>query len=246
MDYLELFEDVDSALHAGEGESTSALAVAEGESTSALVPVAASSVQRMDDGRLVQVVGLGQARKNKGAAGLNSRGTADERKQWSLRLHLAKARKARYRDELYTLDLLSSLQRVSKSDRKIRIKRDRQGKIVGSQGLIKTASSFKLLFGNDRKSGKRIVGRNAQGLAMGASPSTVASMRAVCMGAIMAKQANTLAKIYRLCLKQRPQVAAIRQAWDETSQVITVKGAKGSWQVIVVKQSLVRICSSLE
>ena len=99
----------------------------------------------MDDGRLVQVVGLGQARKNKGAAGLNSRGTADERKQWSLRLHLAKARKARYRDELYTLDLLSSLQRVSKSDRKIRIKRDRQGKIVGSQGLIKTASSFKLL-----------------------------------------------------------------------------------------------------
>ena len=96
MDYLELFEDVDSALHAGEGESTSALAVAEGESTSVLVSVAVSSVQRMVDGRLVQVVcSFRQARKNKGAAGLNSRGTADQRKQRSVRLHLAEARKTR-------------------------------------------------------------------------------------------------------------------------------------------------------
>ena len=94
MDYLDLLDDLDVPIAADgcRSESTDVVALVN-------VPVARESHERapkIDDGRLIQVFGERDGFVMARALRLFSRGSSDQRKQWSLRLHLAKARKKRY------------------------------------------------------------------------------------------------------------------------------------------------------
>lgn len=93
-------------------------------------------------------------------------------------------------------------------------------------------------FRYDVVKGKRISARNSQALAINMAPSTVATMRAVTAGAVMARQFNLLARIYLLCKANRPLVVGLRDAFDETSQLISVNGDCASWQICVVCHTL--------
>ena len=215
---------------------------------------------RVDSSQLLRVVGPNPKSKRiksgRQITGVNSRGTELERKNWNLRMQVLRARAKHIRTESSLLALLSGLKKRSHSDSAIRLHKRRSGDILSKQGLVKMSflkaqgrgnrycmkysmSDFLLAsFGNDYKAGRRIVSRNCQALAMQAPPSIVAAMRAVSAGAVFSKQASCLAKLYLLCKRYPPLACGLREAFDETSQLITVSGEKGAWQLIVLKHAL--------
>ena len=99
-------------------------------------------------------------------------------------------------------------------------------------------------FGDDHVRGKRIQQRNSAALALGMSSSTLSYMRTVAFGAVLARQSSLLARIYLMCKSCRPLVACLREAWDETAQLVTVNNDKGSWQLMVLKHTLLLIWQS--
>lgn len=174
-------------------------------------------------------------------------------------MQIHRQRHREVRSENQFLSILGQLQKRSKSDAGIHIVRGRAGNLVRKNGLMlvkntkcqikgnqhtyKWAMSDFLTcaFGCDRKHGKRIKSQAGQALALGMSPATVCYMRAIVAGAVLARQANMLARLYLLCRQQQPLVTSLREGFDETSQMITVRGEKGSWQVCVVRHTLVII-----
>lgn len=256
MDYLDIFDqelDIEAVVQPAPVEAIVQPAVISAQ------PIASS--ERKED-QAVQVVGPKPRCRvaSKGAVGLHSRGEVHERKAWSLSLHLAKAKKKQIRTEMDVLKMLCSLRKVSKSDKAIQIRRDRSGSIVRKDSLVKMsylkssggnrysmkysmADFLEATFGKDRKRGKRIMGCNATGLSMGISPSYIAAMRCVVAGSVLAKQSNTLAKLYCLCNREKPVVVALRECFDETSQLICVNNTKGAWQIVVLKHTLVIVWS---
>ena len=45
----------------------------------------------------------------------------------------------------------------------------------------------------------------------------------------MARQYHLLARILMMCKGNPPQVVGLREAWDETGQIITVNRDRGAW-----------------
>ena len=93
-------------------------------------------------------------------------------------------------------------------------------------------------FGDDCRKGQRLKGQRPQALSMHLSHQTISRMRAVTLGAVMARQSNLLARVYLLCKMTKPLVVGLREAFDETSQKLICKDEYGEWTVMVVKHTL--------
>ena len=59
----------------------------------------------------------------------------------------------------------------------------------------------------------------------------------------MARQYHLLARILMMCKGNPPQVVGLREAWDETGQIITVNRDRGAWQICVVRHTLLLLWS---
>ena len=264
MDYLDFFDDE-------EHRSPNQNAAGMNSDALALVPVPVTCpVESLghQDGGLNLVTVEGRARRPKRNrpnqqplknVGFNSKGSLLERKAWGLAMTVHRMKKKQMKSEQDFVEVLSRLQKRSKTDPSIRLVRDGQGNVVRKGGLVKqmivhmkstgnrhvskwgVGDFLTCAFGADQKQGKRIKAQTSQALAIGMHRTTVCYMRAVVAGAVLARQSNLLARIYLLCKAQPPICACLREGFDETSQLITVKGEKGAWQVCVVRHTLVII-----
>lgn len=219
-------------------------------------------VQVSSDARkLIKLTGRQRASKVTKKRFYYSRGSVKDRKAWNLDMQLKRSIASRLRAESDIMALLTSL-RVKTQSSSIQIRKTKKGQLFTKSGLIRIAelrvktkgNRFELKyslqdfltasFGDDTVSGRRAQGRNAQALASKISPRTISYMRAVTFGAIMARQCNLLARIFLLCKMNPPLVVGVRDAWDETSQKMVVKGEHGEFQVMVVKKSLLILWES--
>lgn len=189
--------------------------------------------------------------------GVNSRGSKSERDTWNLRMQVARLKKQKAKTETDLINMLVKLRKRSKRESGIKIYRQKRGGLFTKHGLVKisflkTKSSghenvttkysmgdfLEASFGSQNNKGKRILSASSQGLALGISGEWVAMMRSLVAGSVFAKQANRLAKLYVLAKRNPPLVVGLREAFDETAQLISVSKEKGSWQIIVLKQKL--------
>ena len=189
----------------------------------------------------------------------NSRGSNVERKAWNLDMQLRRAKKKAVRNENDILNVLAAFKKRSIIDGTVvlhRTKSTKKGNLFSRAGLVKVSylkmtvrgnrfaskwamSDFLAVsFGQDTSKGKRILARNSQALAKQMAPSTVATMRAVTAGATMAKEFSFLARLLILCRANPPQVVGLREAFDETGQIITVSRERATWQICVVRHTL--------
>lgn len=227
-----------------------------------LVPAGAgeaveASVSAAGDSKLVEVGGPAPANPKVGRKRLYySRGSAKDRSAWNLDMQLRKAEHRAIRSESQALTLLANLSKKSVPEATFKLSRTKRGALCTRNGLIKIMRCqfktkgnrfgtkwgmddfLRASFGCDSAKGKRIYQRNSQALASNMSGPTVAYMRAVVCGAIMARQSNMLARVFLMCRQNPPLAAGLREAWDETGQVVVVDGQKGNWQIIVVKHFL--------
>lgn len=184
-----------------------------------------------------------------------SKGTVADRKAWNLDMQLRKSIARQSKSQSDILDLLTRL-RVKSKSAAVQIKRTKKGQLFTKSGLVRAAflkvktkgNRFELKcslqdfltasFGEDEARGKRIEGRNAQALSLKLAPSTISYMRTVTCGAVLARQANLLARIFLLCKSCAPVAAGLREAFDETQQKLVVKRHPGEFQVMVIKHTL--------
>ena len=196
-----------------------------------------------------------KGKKRVGKAFYFSRGPVADRKAWNLDMQLRKSIARQSKGQSDLLDLLTRLRAKSKSAA-IQIKRTKKGKLFTKSGLVNAAflkvktkgNRFELKcplqdfliasFGEDETRGKRIEGRNAQALSQKLAPSTISYMRTVTFGAVLARQANLLARIFLLCKSCAPLAVGLREAFDETQQKLVVKRHPGEFQVMVIKHTL--------
>lgn len=254
MDYLDVFDDEPGSFLAVSSSATSSL------QCQAVASVAASrEALNSKDSEAVTVHGpKGRFERPKPLAGVkvNSRGSAVERRAWNMAMQIHRSKIKQAKTEQDVIDLLTSLQKRARSDSGIKMVRGQRGGLFTKGGLIRhsvcrmkskgnrftsrwSMSDFLIAaFGADRKRGKRIKARASAALSLGAAPSTLSYMRSVVAGSVLARQASVLARIYLLTKMQKPLVTCLREGFDETSQIITVKGEVGSWQVCVVRHSL--------
>ena len=202
----------------------------------------------------------GVARVNKGS--MYSKGTKEERTNWSLRLQLKKAEKKLALNECSVLELLTSLQKRSQHGDGMRLRILRRGRLFSKRGLINAAavkasgkgnrfvSSYSMTDFLETSFGKlsnkkRIKQRNALAVSSEMGPRTVSTMQMTVACAVMARQARILANLYKLCKKNPPTVFAMREAFDETGHKVTVNLGFGNEtavsQICVVHHYLV-IC----
>ena len=260
MDYLEFFDDV---LEGGLVERRQAELPLEPPPQEE-VPL---QMQGAGGDKLITVGGAGQrppAPRPLAGMKLNSRGSALERKTWNLAMQIHKQRARAIKTENDVLALLCGLQKRCRTDTAIHLIRTRKGNLFRKNGSLMQStvhlrsrgnqhsskwgvSDFlTCAFGADRKHGKRIKSQASQALSLGMAPSTVCYMRAVVAGAVLSRQANMLARIYILCKSQKPMVACLREAFDETSQIIKVQDEKAGWQVCVVRHTMVLVWPGVE
>ena len=242
MDYLEFFAEEEAA---------------EPQLQPALEDVAVSGSEAANrQQQLVAVSGHQKKTPKRGKTFFFSRGTGIERKAWNQNMLLRRAQKKYIKNEADVLAFLQTIQKKSSRTPAMRLKTTKKGNLFSSKGLVKLAQckvsskgnrfsmKFSLhefltvSFGQDLTKGKRIQQRNATALAFNMSPQTVSCMRAVAFGATMARQANLLARLYLMCKSLQPEVVCLREAWDETSQRITVNDDRGAFQIMVVKHTL--------
>ena len=225
----------------------------------AVAPVSGSQVCRFqprEKRHLVEIVG----KKVKAAARkfkrfYNSRGCASDRKAWNLDMQWRKAKKQLQQNESDALDLLASLQKRSGREACLKVARTNKGHLFRRSRLVKVMQCKFTAKGNQhgtawhmrdflaasfgRSSKGRIFSLRGQALAESMSPATVAYMRVVSCGAVLARQAHLLARIFLMCRSNPPTVVGIRDAWDETGQELMVQGEQGVWQVIAASHTLI-------
>ena len=193
-------------------------------------------------------------------------GTPLQRGAWSMQMHLSKTRKRKFMDEVRVLQLLGKLEKQCRHASRTKIRLFRRGHLFNKKGLLNT-SSLKLRAGGNRFSssfsmahfltaafgagaqqlkslqGKRHRSRGAAALALDTSPSAVGYMRYVVAGAVIARQAHLLSRLYAMCRQSPPAMAGVRTCFDETSQIISANvndsgQEKGSFQICVLKKTL--------
>ena len=136
---------------------------------------------------------------------MNSRGTGAQRGAWSTRLHLLKARKAAWQNEVNVLRFLQMLEKHNRPSNLAKIKLFRRGKVFNKKGMVNASlmrfhnhsnrfsSSFSMsdflraAFGEAEQRlkslrGKRLRSRTAAAVALQISPGTITCMRYVVAG----------------------------------------------------------------
>ncbi len=189
----------------------------------------------------------GAQRVKKGS--MYSKGTPDERAAWSLRLQAKKLEKKIRLSECGVLELLTSLGRVGKLTSGLKISCSKRGALFSQKGLV-TKSIVKASTKGNRfvstytmtdfletsfgklTSRQRIKQRNAQAIASEMARGTVTTMQTAVACAVMARQARMLANIYKLCRTSPPTVYALREAFDETGQSVTVNFGFGNEKTV--------------
>ena len=229
MDFLDLLSDRELFPESGTGSAdanTSILVPSHDVENPANAATSGEAVARPEHA-LVELAGPAPRRRRAESNGprINSKGTPLERHAWQLAMRVKKLQKQKARSEQEVFALLSSLERKSSTESKVRVHRTKRGKVVSRHGLVKvsfikqrTTGNQRIqrwsmrdfliaAFGCDRRRGRRIAGRNAQAVALGMDPSTVAYFRSVSAGAVLARQSCLLARLYILCQREKPWVA---------------------------------------
>ena len=248
MDYLDLFRDPPAELLA---ESDAVVAPARQAVAAVAVATASSSSQ------YVSVTGPARPSRQrfKTKPRFNSKGNRLERKNWNLHMQVRRAYKKQVQTENDAVQMLTMLQRQSRLTGDVTIHRRKGGSIFNKKRLVQitclkvpkgnqhtrrySMSDFlQCSFGAHFQRGKRLMSRDHQATALGMAPSTVAYMRTVVSGCIMARQSGLLGRLLLLCKSERPLCVALRESFDETVQTVTVNQTKGGYQIIVLKHTL--------
>lgn len=258
MDFLSLFDDDN------DGPAPDVPSHSEPDPSGGVSAQHGMQLERTADAAVAIVAPVEESERPRKPRFYNSRGTAIERKAWNLDMQLHRAKKKAVRNENDILNLLATFKRRSATDGTVmvhRTKSKKRGNLFSRAGLVKVSclkvasrgnrfvskwamSDFlSVSFGHDTAKGRRIMSRNSQALAMQMAPSTVATMRAVTAGATMARQYHLPARILMMCKGNPPQVVGLREAWDETGQIITVNRDRGAWQICVVRHTLLLLWS---
>lgn len=202
---------------------------------------------------LAQVVGPEKRHRSRRVK-VFSRGSRLERQSWNLLMRAKRAEKNKFKTENQAVELLTTLQRMSSRQSRYKIRRTKRGSLFTKDcvqvSCLKTSRGNRFqsthsvsdflagAFGTDKLKGKVIANQSAAALSLQVSPSTLAYMRAVVCGSIISRQCGMLGQIFLLCKREKPMVVGLREAFDETSQLVSVKKEKGAWQIIVLRHTL--------
>ena len=257
MDFLDFFDDA-ATTDIGAVADTDVGVVAD-IGAHAIVPVTKSTRRQ----NLLELAGPNRSVKKRKKTFYFSRGTSKDRKAWNLDMQLKRSIARRLKAESDILGLLTSLKTKSQSGA-VKIRRTKKGALFSRSGLVRMAhlkvkskgnrfeSKWSLedflvaSFGDDVSKGRRVQGLRSMALSLKMSPTTVSYMRCVTFGAIMARQSNLLARIFLMRRSNPPLAVGIREAFDETSQQVVVKEQPGSWEIMVVKHTLLIVWNAPE